>query len=92
MLLLSLRFNIINYKFIVEWTFVPVVLLILIKDVTAAPLSILFLTLFGIIESVASLIGGFTGNYLPESAGTFMLGSKVFLLLLVIVFSLINFF
>ena len=58
----------------------------------AAPLLILFSILFDLINSVASLIGGFTGNYLPESAGIFMMGSQVFLLLLAIVFSLINCF
>ena len=58
----------------------------------AAPLFILFSTLLDIIDSVTSLIGGFTGNYLPESAGIFMQVSQLFLLLFAIVFSLINCF
>lgn len=58
----------------------------------AAPLLILFSILFDFINSVSSLIGGFTGNYLHVSADIFMLGSQVFLLLLAIVCSLINCF
>ncbi len=58
----------------------------------AAPLFILFSTLLDIIDSVTSLIGGFTGNYLPESAGILMRGLQLFLLLSAIVFSLINCF
>ena len=58
----------------------------------AAPLLILFSTLLAIIDSVTSLIGGFTGNYLPESAGILMRGLQLFLLLSAIVFSLINCF
>ena len=58
----------------------------------AAPLLILFSTLLDIIRSLTVIVGGFTGNYLPESADIFMLGSQVFLLLFAIVFSLINCF
>ena len=58
----------------------------------AAPLFILFSTLLDIIDSVTSLIGGFTGNYLPESAGILMRGLQLFLLLSAIVFSFINCF
>ena len=58
----------------------------------AAPLFILFSTLLDIIDSVTSLIGGVTGNYLPEITGIFMQVSQLFLLLFAIVFSLINCF